>query len=207
MASPSRRATRRSIVEPAVSAARISCSRSSWSSRWVMSVSGRPQSVGIRLNRLAAGAVKLRMRRSIVEKDQGDLGAVEQVLRSLLAWSSCSSLRDSSALTVFSSSLTDCSSSLLVSSSSLVDCSSSLSETSSSLEDFSSSTPVSCSSRTDCSRSRVSRSSRSSRSSQDRLPRGAARCRLRRARSGAPTSLNSTRNKRLVRSGRAAARR
>ena len=79
-----------------------------------------------------------------------------------MARSSSSTLAFSSALTVFSSSLSDCSSSFEASSSSLVDCASSLTETSSSLDDFSSSSAVSYSSIVDCRRSRVSRSSRSS---------------------------------------------
>ena len=160
-----------------------------------MSVSGRPQSLEIRLNSSVAGGVKLRIRKFLSRNIVAICVLSNRLRRSLWARSSSSTFEFSSALTVCSSSLTDCSSSFEVSSSSLVDCSSSLIDCSSSLDDFSSSTAVSYSSIVDCSRSRVSRSSLlqlsgmfvwpSGRQTGIRVPVGGQ---LR------PTSLNRTRN-------------
>ena len=141
-----------------------------------MSLSGRPQSVGDQAEQAGGGRGEAADRAA---RRRGKSAAIWVLSNRLLqvAVGLVELLRrcgSSSALTVPSSSLTDCSSSLLVSSSSLVDCSSSLSETSSSLEDLAPRCPVSCSSITDCSRSRVSRSSRSSRSTAGSLPRPAA---------------------------------
>ena len=117
--------------------------------------------------------------------------------RSLLAWSSSSTLAVSCALTVCSSSFIDWISSLEVSSSSLVDCISSLTDCSSSLADFNSSSAVSYSSTVDCN---CSRNSTSSRSSWFRRAAALRRRRLGRLPSPgeqvAPASLNTTMNSR-----------
>src|ERR1700674_3257907 len=99
MLSPAR-LTDRSIVSPLANTARMSASRSWWSSRLTISVSGRPRSPGMRLKILVTAGVKLRITRLRSRKIVAICELWKRFCRSVLARSSSSILLWSSALTV-----------------------------------------------------------------------------------------------------------